>query len=297
MLAEPIYINQGASLDRLVFAAFIALLLHLLVIGGLTFVAPTFEDDQPFSRHLEITIVQQVGDTSDAESEAEILSEASQQGGGNVDDTESAPSVIEEMQSSLQSGEEAVMSQPEQQQQAQSWKNEFLTTIGESRFQVHPPEQISEVEDELQQEAEDVPEQQQEQATDLAFELDVEDQFEAEKAELEDVIQAETRQAMEAKYVAGVLKILETVGSQEIKGASVVEFLQSHDAIAPTISFVINSNGSIRNIEIIRSSGTQFVDDFFRELIRNVAPFDPLPSELLDTQEQLKITKDFKIDR
>ena len=66
--------------------------------------------------------------------------------------------------------------------------------------------------------------------------------------------------------------------------------------IPVTIATIVLSNGSVKDISIVKSSTVPIVDRYFLYVIEQAAPFQPLANHYDPAPEEIAITQEFKLD-
>ena len=62
-----------------------------------------------------------------------------------------------------------------------------------------------------------------------------------------------------------------------------------------TIATIIRSDGTVKDISIVRSSSVPVVDRYFRYVIENAAPFHALDAHFDPVPEEITVTKEFRL--
>jgi hypothetical protein len=62
------------------------------------------------------------------------------------------------------------------------------------------------------------------------------------------------------------------------------------------IATIILSDGSIKDVSIVKSSSVPVVDKYFRYIIEQAAPFQPLANHYNPVPEEITVTQEFRID-
>ena len=62
-----------------------------------------------------------------------------------------------------------------------------------------------------------------------------------------------------------------------------------------TIATVIRSDGSVKDVSIVKSSSVPVVDRYFLFVIEQAAPFQPLSGHYDPVPEELTVTKEFRL--
>jgi len=63
-----------------------------------------------------------------------------------------------------------------------------------------------------------------------------------------------------------------------------------------TIATTILSDGSVSDVSIVKSSSVPIVDRYFRYVIEQAAPFQPLANHYDPVPEEITVTQEFKLD-
>jgi hypothetical protein len=66
--------------------------------------------------------------------------------------------------------------------------------------------------------------------------------------------------------------------------------------IPVTIATIIRDDGSVKDISIVKSSSVPIVDKYFRYVIEQAAPFQPLANHYDPVPEEITVTQEFRID-
>jgi protein TonB len=275
----PVLITTG---DRLVTTLFFAVLAHGVIILGVTF-AP--EDGGALRQPtLEVTLVRE---TSEAPEEAEYLAQANLDGGGNteenvrpssqlaspsqvdhpgeaegdttevadpgleiqqedVGETTSGPTSEDTLIATTRRSDQAVLDRPAAAP-SQRAPVLYVPILMDSS-----PEQADPV-DHLDQEA-------------LAQSDDPRESF----------IAVDTQEALFAPYLAGWRDRIERMGNLHYPDEARREGLEG----SLILEVAINSNGTIRDLDILRPSSHRMLDRAALRILRLASPFEPFPEDL-----------------
>jgi len=66
--------------------------------------------------------------------------------------------------------------------------------------------------------------------------------------------------------------------------------------ILVTIATVIRSDGSVKDVSIVKSSSVPIVDRYFRYVIEQAAPFQPFARHYDPVPEEITITQEYRLD-
>ncbi len=245
-----------------------SLLLHGVVILGITFEA---EKPKPSLPTLDVTLV----DVANAEQpdKADFLAQANNSGGGEHD---KARRPAEPVSGPLPTPNQGVTPEPKDAQAPaprESTPTQLLTTSGESAFAVDTQkEQKEQTPQPLPVSDEDV--HRKLEMAKLAAE--VRDQSEAyAKRPKKKFISSNTREYAYAAYMKGWVGRVERVGNLNYPDEARRQGL--YGELVLTVG--INRDGSIRSIDVIKSSGHKLLDDAAQRIVRLSAPFPGLPAD------------------
>ena len=66
--------------------------------------------------------------------------------------------------------------------------------------------------------------------------------------------------------------------------------------IPVTLATVILSDGSVKDVSIVKSSSVPVVDKYFRYVIEQAAPYQPLANHYDPVPEEITVTQEFRLD-
>ena len=255
--------------DRLTLTLFFAMVIHALIILGITFGAY----DDPLSDNvlptLDITIATR---NTPAPDEADYLAQTSQDGGGNVSEKvkptmvmpEMAPSV--ELQQPRPAPTQIVTAQAtdiqisqEEMETPETEKPDITAAelIERSMEMVNLSEQISESMQAYAQRPRQV------------------------------FVSARTQEYKYANYMSEWVRKVERVGNLNYPDAARREGISGH----LMMDVALNADGTIHNISILRPSGKSVIDAAAKRIVNLAAPYAPFPPEILENTDILHITR------
>lgn len=103
---------------------------------------------------------------------------------------------------------------------------------------------------------------------------------------------ASTMKAIDARYVEAVVAKIEQTGKLHFPQEGKKPLYGQ-----PSVSIEIYADGSIRNIEILRSSGNFVLDNKTKDIIRRAAPFGPFPKEVRKERDVLELIRTFSYQK
>lgn len=115
---------------------------------------------------------------------------------------------------------------------------------------------------------------------------------------------------MNLMFVAGIAARADLLTYQQEFEKEVVEFANQNRLqierlhrdvhadcyISVTIATTVLSDGSVKDIGLVKSSSVPIVDKYFRYVIEQAAPFQPLANHFDPVPEEIMITQDFRLD-
>lgn len=272
--------------DRLGFTLFLAAILHALVVLGITFDLPKPSE---LSKTLEITLATQPSDK--VPEQADYLAQINQEGSGTLEH-KAAPSTPE--QAPFQDSEihevtppaEASSPPPVPQQQAP-----VITTQAPSRDRVSPtPIQPQPVEQPRPLQRFDLSRLSEEIAS-LEAQLADERQQYAKRPRVHRLNAASTMQDKGAYYKEAWRRKVEQVGNQNYPAQA----RQNRIYGSLRLMVAINRDGSLRDVQVLESSGHQILDQAALRIVRLAAPYAPFTGDLLDV-DVLEIIRTWRFE-
>jgi protein TonB len=239
------------SRDRLSSMLVLAVLLHGLVLMGVTFTAPGGRGDT--QRGLEVLLVSDELPEARENEDAAYVAQRSQEGSGNTDERRAAqlpgaPPVPETTQ--------------QQQMRPDSFEDRLLSTpapaLSAISIEAVPEPELLLTQQELERLL----------AGDESLVLRGESREEL-------FVSPDTRASRLAPYVNAWRSRVEQVGT--VRFQTLARQLDSGSLL---LEVVINNDGRLRRATIVRSSGNPQLDEAAREILRLASPFDPFPADL-----------------
>lgn len=297
--------------ERFRFMLILALVLHALLILALNFKLP--EPQQP-AQTLEVTLAR--FDDQSAPDEADFLAQTNQQGSGDARDKHQPSTreraVFASEQAQLQSAMAAqVVSQPATlqplesmtQQEAEDVLNEanqpqglkdLLTTQANSDFKATTQELL---------EAKSAPPPLAGTSTsvfarsleiaNLQAKLMLEQEKMARRPKVTRVTSASTLAHEDADYLENWRQRIETLGNlnypEEARRKAI------HGSLRMLVT--LRPDGSVQEVDILKSSGHAMLDDAAIRIVQLAAPFQPFPLEMRERTDLLEIIRTWKFEK
>ena len=95
-------------------------------------------------------------------------------------------------------------------------------------------------------------------------------------------------ESFEAVYLNAWQRKIETAGYYEISNSNIVE-----GNFRVQIKSVIDSQGNLLSADILQTSGNSLLDMMALKILKQSAPFQPFPSDMLSRYKQLEIVRDW----
>lgn len=274
--------------DRLSFTFFLAIAVHAFLILGFSFKLP---DHSNTSQTIEITLA--THKSLRAPESADFLAQHNQEASGTLD---VAKQLTTERQAEFADTQVRDVN-PVPQQQAASTKEikeqQLLSTTAKStlttQLTVNPDERDErEAVDGL---AEEQPLVSAEIAS-LQAKLDKQRQEYAKRPRVRTLTSVSTKESFDAQYLHEWSSKIEQVGNQNYPK----EALSRHITGNLRLSVVINPDGTIYEIKVLKSSGQRLLDDAARQIVRLSSPFASFPAEIRKQADRLQIIRTWNFE-
>lgn len=280
---------QVSDFDRFSFTLFMALALHAVLVLGITFAQP----DPPNSAEtLEITLSQ--FDDQDAPEDADFLAQTNQQGSG----TEEEKQELTSPQQSSFSDSQVAEVQPQapsttelavrtEQQVVETTASSTRKTPRADPLEEPPPEEQLPV-----AEKKSLMERSLEIAS-LEARLDDQMRAYAKKPRVLRVTSVSTLSSTNAWYVRNWINKVERVGN--INYPSEARQAGIHGTVRMLV--VLRKDGTVKELQVLESSGNNLLDDAAIRIVRLAAPFSSFPEELSKESDVLEIIRTWSFQR
>jgi protein TonB len=277
-----------SATDRLGLALFTSILVHMVVILGVTFSAPRIR--LPGSESLEITLVQTRSDK--APTHAQFLAQSNQDGGGSSETRDIARSPLPVQEMSDQNSR-MPLAQPEPQQRVNSLSDLIaLITSEKARRAVATREPRPEKKEErVTPERMGLPERNAREAERARLNAEINRSFqEYQKMPRHKYLNARTQEYKYAAYMDAWRAKVERVGNlnypEQAKRQGIAGSL--------VLDVAINPDGSLQGVQVLRPSGQKVLDDAAVRIVELAAPYAPLPADMRADIDVLHITRTWK---
>ena len=270
--------NIGSS-ERLRVTLLFALVVHAVVALGVTF---SFDKPAPRLPSLDVILVQSA--SGEKPEKADFLAQANNSGGGNSDKAlrpsdQFSGSVRKPEQGLTPQPMEAGAPQPNSQKATrvvtQQQSSDHINSQAESREV--PPTDLALAPQEVQRKME---------MARLAEEIQKQTQAYAKRPKKKE-ISANTKEYVYANYMRAWVARIERIGNLNYPDEAKRE--QLHGNVILTVA--LKRDGSVKNIEIIQSSGIRVLDEAAIRIVGLAAPFPSIPTNTGDDIDELYVTR------
>ena len=276
---------SGTVSERLSSLLFLVALVHGILILGITFGS---NDDDTSSElpSLKVTLVMDTAEISRRNDDAEYLAQRDQQGGGDIDASDRPTSTLAAADPLSMAGDLSGGDVQDAMPTETAPNAELLMTRNAATDRItadpKPNELTAEVPEHkmalINNPAPDT----------LAAEQDlVARSPDSEEREL--VISPDTRQSVLATYLNDWRARVERIGTDNFPSELLVA-----NFIPPTLEVAIGVDGTLKDINVIKSSGSVQLDRAALTILRLAAPFPPLPESVRQEYEVLRFAYDWQ---
>ncbi len=281
------YAALGAA-SRMRVAVVFSLLVHAIVIFGLTFKMPDPAKLNNLAQPLEVVLVN--AKSAARPPQADALAQHNLDGGGNTDADRRARSPLPVMRHDKQAAELAAAARHVQQLEREARQ---LMTQSKSQATVEsaPPQVKPQAEAPVLPNAADLMQRGLEIAR---LEAQISKNWDDyQKRPRRRFIGARTQEFRFARYIEDWRLKIERVG--ELNYPQVARDQRIYGSLVVTVS--IKPDGSIDKIEINRPSGWKVLDEAARNIVRLAGPFAPFPADIARDTDILSITRTWTFTR
>ncbi|MGO0305472.1 energy transducer TonB [Endozoicomonas acroporae] len=273
-MTQPATISSAAvsTADRLGFTLFMAGVLHVLIVLGVTF---SFNDKPAPPPTLEVTLASY--QSKEKPKEADYLAQINQQGSGTLDE-KALPSSDQQAQF-----QEDTIKEVQPQSQTAAQPEQTVTEQTRITTRAKSQQQVSATDDREKQEPIAVEKDTPRKHIDLKNEIaSLEAQFHQQRQEfakrprIKRLTAASTLQEAGAFYKESWRRKVEKVGNINYPEKARKQKLYGE----LRLMVAINRDGTLSNVEILDSSGYRVLDDAAVRIVRMASPFAPFDDTL-----------------
>ena len=269
--------------DRLSFTVFLAVALHAALILGVTF---TYVTSKPSTHTMEVTLAQQRAKRRPEN--ADFLAQINQVGSGALEEKAimTAPTVAQFQDTEIREINQDIPQSSsyktvEQKQTAitTTAKTDHKVTVDSDATEVIPQKAEFKNKKSLQARALEI--------ASLEARIDHQRQIYAKRPRIKRLTSLSTASSADAFYLNSWRRKIESIGNlnypQKARENKLYGSLRLMVAILP--------DGSLKEVELLESSGHQVLDDAAVRIVRLSAPYAPFPDELRQSTDVLEIIR------
>lgn len=279
MVYEETQPTRGGH-ERLEFAIFLAVAVHLTLILGLSFES---SDEPNFAPQLEVTLT--MATSSSAPDKATLLAAMDQLGSGENSDRDDITS--RELSPSIQPQAQQDASQAVPELEKQQYATPAMATAAASqKYITRRPEAEIQLQNPTVGTNPEIDKLASEVAS-LEARLDAQSHAYSTMPRVRRLTSASAKRAVDAAYLLQWRQRVEAVGNKYYPEAS--ERYSIYGNLRLLV--VIRRDGSLEDIKVLSSSGHAVLDEAAIKIVRLAAPFAPFSEELQATTDKLEIIR------
>ncbi|MCB1646067.1 MAG: energy transducer TonB [Pseudomonadales bacterium] len=269
--------------DRLGFTVFLALAVHAAIILGVTF---TYSVKSPSTHTMEVTLAQHI--SQNTPEKADYIAQFNQAGSGTLDEKTLTTSPTQAEFQDTEIRETSPVAQPASAPQQTVQQKPVVTTNAATDRKAVPQDEVNKPVPEVGDEnLSRILRERSIEIASLEARLDQQRQIYAKRPRIKRLTSLSTIASADAYYLNSWRRKIEKIGNlnypSEARRNKLYGSLRLLVAIRP--------DGSLKEVEILESSGHTVLDDAAVNIVRLSAPFAPFPDELRETTDVLEIIR------
>lgn len=274
---------QVTAQDRLSFTVFLAIALHAVVILGVTF---TFIKEKPSTHTMEVTLAQHR--SKNRPDKADFLAQFDQAGSGTLEEkalttspnkAEFHDTVIRETSPVQQVAAAPKQVQKESPVVTTTAKSNQVASTTNDQEETQPAEEPVTGDKSLLQRSLEI--------ASLEARLDRQRQIYAKRPRIKRLTSLATASSSDAYYLNSWRRKIERIGNLNYPAEARQK--QLYGSLRLLVSVL--PDGSLKEVELLESSGHTVLDDAALRIVRLAAPFAPFPDELRQSTDVLEIIR------
>ncbi len=273
---------RGSAGDRLSFTAFLAAAIHAAIILGVTF---TYLQKQDSTHTMEVTLAHQRSENKP--NKADFLAQFNQTGSGTLEEKALTTSPTQADFHDTEIRETTPVAQIPKEQQSTS-DIRVVTTNAErpDTANIVSPKIRDSTEQKTQQEEKTLLQRSLEIAS-LEARLDQQRQIHAKRPRIKRLTSLSTQSSTDAMYLNSWRRKIERIGNLNYPAKAREEKLYG----SLRLMVAISPDGSLKEVEVLESSGHQVLDQAAIRIVRLASPYAPFPDELRQSTDVLEIIR------
>lgn len=279
-------LDKTSSGERLSFTVFLAVAVHAVLILGVTFTINRTPKPAPT---LNVTLA--THQSQREPDKADFLAQYNQEASGTIADTKEL--TTQETAEVVAPNINEITPVPQQKTLVATMSQQEFLTAADSESKIDQPldAEAAETQEFRDAQLEDTPLLNPEIAS-LRAKLDRLQQEFARRPRIRRMTSVATRSSIDAEYLNRWTQKVELMGNQNFPKAA----LENRIFGSLRLSVIINSDGSVDRVEILKPSGHPLLDQAALQIIRMASPFDAFPPEIRQTADQLDIIRTWRFE-
>ena len=277
---------QVTAGDRLGFTLFLALAVHGVLLFGVGF-APEAPRAAPNS--LDVTLAMHRAD--DAPEEADFIAQANQVGSGTEED-KSELTTTEEAPFSDPDSRQVQLQEPTARQPTPVTRQKIIVTRARSERDIASEQQDRNQDDPRRKADRDNMDELSREIASLQARLDKQKQAYAKRPRVRRLTSVSAKAHYEAAYIEAFRRKVEATGTRHFPRRA----LDSNTFGGVRLMVALRRDGGIEEVEVLQSSGHDFLDQAAVQSVRLAAPFEPFTQDMRERMDVLEIIRTWKFD-
>ena len=277
---------QVTAGDRLGFTLFLALAVHGVLLFGVGF-AP--EEPRAAPNSLDVTLAMHRAD--DAPEEADFIAQANQVGSGTEED-KSELTTTEEAPFSDPDSRQVQLQEPTARQPTPVTRQKIIVTRARSERDQASEQQDRNQDDPRRKADQDNADELSREIASLQARLDKQKQAYAKRPRVRRLTSVSAKAHYEAAYIEAFRRKVEATGTRHFPRRA----LDSNTFGGVRLMVALRRDGGIEEVEVLQSSGHDFLDQAAVQSVRLAAPFEPFTQDMRERMDVLEIIRTWKFD-
>ncbi len=277
---------QVTAGDRLGFTLFLALAVHGVLLFGVGF-AP--EEPRAAPNSLDVTLAMHRAD--DAPEEADFIAQANQVGSGTEED-KSELTTTEEAPFSDPDSRQVQLQEPTARQPTPVTRQKIIVTRARSERDIASEQQDRNQDDPRRKADQDNVDELSREIASLQARLDKQKQAYAKRPRVRRLTSVSAKAHYEAAYIEAFRRKVEDTGTRHFPRRA----LDSNTFGGVRLMVALRRDGGIEEVEVLQSSGHDFLDQAAVQSVRLAAPFEPFTQDMRERMDVLEIIRTWKFD-
>ncbi len=277
---------QVTAGDRLGFTLFLALAVHGVLLFGVGF-AP--EEPRAAPNSLDVTLAMHRAD--DAPEEADFIAQANQVGSGTEED-KSELTTTEEAPFSDPDSRQVQLQEPTARQPTPVTRQKIIVTRARSERDIASEQQDRNQDDPRRKADQDNVDELSREIASLQARRDKQKQAYAKRPRVRRLTSVSAKAHYEAAYIEAFRRKVEATGTRHFPRRA----LDSNTFGGVRLMVALRRDGGIEEVEVLQSSGHDFLDQAAVQSVRLAAPFEPFTQDMRERMDVLEIIRTWKFD-